>query len=209
MNKNTIGGGAAVLGLVAIAGIVAYRRHKRRQARTGPTPIDVHETAAAKRVDNNDDRINVQNVSVTKDPSNVTDAIYKHFLAFRDALSGSFETMLPLINQGRLAYLPLEGRTISEAIEQVVVSPKTFLGETYLMPLNGEDTALYALQDNKKVIKLILVQTKDLIFSIGMHDDETFVATGPVLESFSTMAYLELLLEVLADEFGFEGRHPT
>lgn len=136
-------------------------------------------------------RETLKGVSITNQPV-VTDAVYNLYLRISKALGAG------TVKQGDYAPVveirPLMGA--DDPINTLLYHPETLI-DSY----DRERITVIVDTDGHADAMVMIVTYRDLQFTMLMRDKENFVAAGPLLDDISTMGYLQLLLESVADQW--------
>lgn len=207
-----------VTGLTAAAYMVKRVIDRRAEKQGRKSTHSSTKSLEATKSMPSSEREQLLSVSVVKEPVTVTDTIYSQYQKlYSFVIDGETDELLAakrqfqraeLKSQGRLAFRKLDRDNIFKfpgdgVIEKAIIEPELLIGEKMVSESKSPVTCIYVIVDEGDA-KAIIVQREDMLFSLGMRDDNTFVASGPALDTISTMGYLELLLSCLMEELGLE-----
>lgn len=175
--------------LLAGAGIWAACRAKKQPAATAAAvnKTDVKPSKAPTA----SSRETLKEVSITHEPV-VTDAVFGMYTRITKALADGSVTQV-----GATPTIVVQPLLDSEdGLNTLLYSPEKLIGE------RAVDEITVFVDDKGHAGDMILVIAyRDIVYSLLMRDESHFVAAGPLLDSISSMGYLQLLLETMVEQW--------
>lgn len=157
-----------------------------------PAPKTEHEIP--KKAAGGSDREQLNNTVVTEAPVVPTDKIYSAYTKIREAVEEG--KLVAQVEDERVRLIP----EINEGGRKVGSLMLTHRPELAVGKAHREEAVIYI--DRKGERKFMIVAFQDLVYSMSMLDEHDFFISGPTLVDTNTIAFLEIIMEALVEEFG-------
>lgn len=189
---------AVAVTATVLAGVGIWVACREKAPVMGGQSAPVSKSAIPAKVATASDRETLKGVSVTRQPV-VTDAVYGLYCRITKALADGTvnqEGVTPAVIVQSME--SNDGRGI--LLDTLLYAPETVIAEE-LVEVNPSATAVFVSDRGYQGNSILIVGYRDLLFTLMMKDDTHFVAAGPLLDSVSTMGYLQLILESMVEQW--------